>query len=174
VQLSLTAAWLLRQPTTTRSAIDQSASSPSQTSQHGRPFGRSKRHRGSRHIRQDRLALLPVLRGCQRRAKDDIERVRRKVSDITNILEKIKQLLDSQDKTRLSTTQGLFSSLEQCREELKSLEAKLDPGKTRKTMSRFGFRALKWPFTSKQVDKVVLNLEGYEQTFSLALQVDQT
>jgi hypothetical protein len=28
-------------------------------------------------------------------AKDDIERVRRKVSDITYILEKIKQLLDS-------------------------------------------------------------------------------
>ncbi|RAQ98842.1 vegetative incompatibility protein HET-E-1 [Stemphylium lycopersici] len=80
-------------------------------------------------------------------AKDDIERVRRKVSDITHILEKTKQLLDSQDKTRLSTTQGLSSSLEQCREELKNLEAKLDPGKTRKTMSRFGFRALKWPFT---------------------------
>ncbi|KAF1828216.1 hypothetical protein BDW02DRAFT_643534 [Decorospora gaudefroyi] len=98
-------------------------------------------------------------------AKDDIERVRRKVSDISHILEKVKQLLDSKDKTRLSTTQGL---------EVKSLEAKLDPGKTRKTMSRFGFRALKWPFTSKQVDKVVLNLEGYEQTFSLALQVDQT
>ncbi|KAH3955952.1 hypothetical protein HBI80_255840 [Parastagonospora nodorum] len=41
-------------------------------------------------------------------------------------------------------------------------------------MSRFGFRALKWPFTSKQVNKVVLNLERHEQTFSLALQVDQT
>ncbi|CAN9182844.1 unnamed protein product [Alternaria alternata] len=107
-------------------------------------------------------------------AKNDIARVQRKVSDITHILEKIKQLLDSQDKTRLSTTQGLFSSLEQCLEELKSLEAKLDPGKTRKTMSRLGFRALKWPFTSKQVDRIVLNLEGYEQTFSLALQVDQT
>ncbi|KAI1592502.1 WD40 repeat [Pyrenophora tritici-repentis] len=107
-------------------------------------------------------------------AKDDIERVRRKVSDITHVLEKIKQLLNSQDKTRLSTTQGLFSSLEQCLKELKSLEAKLDPGKTRKTMSRFGFRALKWPFTSKQVDKIILDLEGYEQTFSLALQVDQT
>ncbi|RII21467.1 vegetative incompatibility protein HET-E-1 [Alternaria sp. MG1] len=107
-------------------------------------------------------------------ARDDIERVRRKVSDITHILEKIKQLLDSRDKTRLSTTQGLFSSLEQCLRELKSLEAKLDTGKTRKIMSRFGFRALKWPFTSKQVDKIVLNLEGYEQTFSLALQVDQT
>ncbi|EUC26647.1 hypothetical protein COCCADRAFT_66777, partial [Bipolaris zeicola 26-R-13] len=106
-------------------------------------------------------------------AKDDIERVQRKVGDITHVLEKIKQLLDGQDKARLSTTQGLFSSLEQCREELKSLEAKLDPGKARKTISRFGFHALKWPFTSKQVDKIVLNLERYEQTFSSALQVDQ-
>ncbi|EMD67664.1 hypothetical protein COCSADRAFT_158031 [Bipolaris sorokiniana ND90Pr] len=79
-------------------------------------------------------------------SKNDIKRVRRKVSDITHILEKIKQLLDSHDKTRLSTIYGLFSSLEQCREKLKSLEAKLDPGKTRKTMSRFGFRALKWLF----------------------------
>ncbi|KAI4949110.1 hypothetical protein J4E91_005574 [Alternaria rosae] len=107
-------------------------------------------------------------------AKDDIERMQRKVSDITHILERIKQLLDSQDKTRLSTTQGLFSSLEQCLKELKSLEAKLDPGTTRKTMSRLGLGALKWPFTSKQVDKIVLNLEGNEQTFSLALQADQT
>ncbi|EMD58222.1 hypothetical protein COCSADRAFT_351273 [Bipolaris sorokiniana ND90Pr] len=106
-------------------------------------------------------------------AKGDIEHVQRKVGDITHILEKIIQFLGSQDKARLSTTQGLFSALEQCREELKSLEAKLDPGKSRKTMSRFGFRALKWPFTSKQVNKIVLNLERYEQTFSLALQVDQ-
>ena len=45
-------------------------------------------------------------------AKDDIERVQRKVSDITHTLEKIKKLLNNQDKTWLSTTQGLFSSLE--------------------------------------------------------------
>jgi hypothetical protein len=164
ITLSLTAAWLLLQPTTTRSAIDQSASCPSQTPHHGRPFERSKRYRSNRHIRQDRL----------KDAKDDIERVRRKVSDITHILEKIKQLLNSRDKTRLSTTQDLFDSLKQCLGELKSLEGKLDPGKTRKTMSRFGLRALKWPFSSKHVDKIVLDLEGYERTFSLALQVDQT
>jgi hypothetical protein len=103
-------------------------------------------------------------------AKDDIERVQRKVGDITHILEQIKQLLDSQDKTRLSTTQGLFSSLAKCLKELENLQVELEPG----TMSRIGFRALKWPFTSKHVDKIVSNLEGYEQTFSLALQVDQT
>jgi hypothetical protein len=109
-----------------------------------------------------------------RDAKDDIERVQRKLSDITHILEQIKQLLDSQDKTRLPTTRGLFSSLAQCLMELQGLQVELEPGKTRKTMSRIGFRALKWPFTSKQVDKIVSDLEGYEQTFSLALQVDQT
>lgn len=107
-------------------------------------------------------------------AKDDIERVQRKVGDIAHILEQIKQLLDSQDKTRLSTTQGLFSSLTKCLKELEDLQAELVPGKSRKTMSRFGLRALKWPFTSQQVDKIVSNLEGYEQAFILALQVDQT
>jgi flagellin-specific chaperone FliS len=107
-------------------------------------------------------------------ARDDIERVQRKVSDITQILEKLKQLLDSQDKTRLSSTYSLLDSLSQCSRELEDVKAKLDPGKTRKTMSRLGFRALKWPFTSKQVDKIVLTLEGYQQTFLLALQVDQT
>jgi hypothetical protein len=107
-------------------------------------------------------------------AKDDIERVQKRVSDITHILEKLKQLLDSQDKARLSSTHRLLDSLSQCLRELEDVKAKLDPGKTRKTMSRFGFRALKWPFTSKQVDKIVSTLEGYRQTFILALQVDQT
>jgi hypothetical protein len=106
-------------------------------------------------------------------AKDDIERVQRKVGDITHILEKLK-LLYSQDKKCLSATHGLSDSLEQCLRDMEDMRTKLDLGKTRKTMSRFGFRALKWPFTSKQVDKIVSTLEGYEQTFSLALQVDQT
>jgi hypothetical protein len=108
-----------------------------------------------------------------RDAKDDIGRVQRKVGDITHILKKIKQLFDSQDKTQLSTTHGLLDSLSQCLQELKDIEVKLDPGKTRKTMSRIGLRALKWPFTSKEVVKIVSSLEGYEQSFSLSLQADQ-
>jgi septal ring factor EnvC (AmiA/AmiB activator) len=107
-------------------------------------------------------------------AKNDIERVQRKVSDITHVLEKLKQLLDSQDKKRPSTTHGLSDSLKQCLRELEDMKAKLEPGGTRKTMSRIGIRALKWPFTSKQVDKIVSILEGYQQTFMLAFQVDQT
>ncbi|KAF1947569.1 hypothetical protein EJ02DRAFT_507982, partial [Clathrospora elynae] len=106
-------------------------------------------------------------------AKNDIERIEKKVGDITHILNNLKQLLDRQDKTHLSTTHGLLDSLSQCLRELEDMKVKLDPGKTRKTMSRIGFRALKWPFTSKQVDKIVSDLKGYEQKFTLALQVDQ-
>jgi hypothetical protein len=107
-------------------------------------------------------------------AKDDIERMQRKISDITHILERIKHLLDNQDETRFPTTLGLFDSLGQCLWELENLKVTLGPGKTRKSMNRFGFRALRWPFTSKQVDKIVSAMEGYEHTFSLALQMDHT
>jgi hypothetical protein len=107
-------------------------------------------------------------------AKSDIERIERKVGDIKRILESIKKLLDGPRTARLSTTNSLFKSLKQCLLELQELEKGLKPGKTRKTMSRFGVRALKWPFTSKQVERIISSMEGYEQTFTLALQVDQT
>lgn len=107
-------------------------------------------------------------------AKNDIGRVQKKADAINRTLERIKQLLDSQDKTCPSATKSLFDSLQQCLKELKDLKLELEPGKTRRGMSRYGLRALKRPFKSKQVDKIVLNLSGYEQTFNLALQVDQT
>ncbi|KAF5658789.1 kinesin light chain [Fusarium circinatum] len=42
------------------------------------------------------------------------------------------------------------------------------------SMRRFGLRALKWPFDSKEISTVVSNLEHYKQTITLCLQVDQT
>jgi hypothetical protein len=107
-------------------------------------------------------------------AKNDIERIEKKVGDIKRVLESIKELFDGPHKARLSTTHGLLKSLKQCLRELQKLNEELEPGKTRKTMSRFGVRALKWPFTSKQVERIISSMEGYEQTFTLALQVDQT
>ena len=106
-------------------------------------------------------------------AKNDIERLQRKVAEIKSILEKVKQLLDGRDKARLSTTSELSDSLKECFKELEGLKAELEPGKARKTMSQFGVRALKWPFTSKRVEKIVSSLERYEQAFARALQVDQ-
>ncbi|KAF2258043.1 vegetative incompatibility protein HET-E-1 [Lojkania enalia] len=111
-------------------------------------------------------------------AKEDIGRLQQKVTDIENIVEKLQQLLDKQDKSQLSTVRTLLDPLEKCSQELKELEtklkAKLEPSVGRKAMQRFDIRALKWPLTSKEVEKTVKNLESYGNTFRHALQVDQT
>lgn len=111
-------------------------------------------------------------------AKGDIERLQQKVNDIKNVLEKLQQLLHKQDRSQLSTIRTLLDPLQRCSRELEELEAtlkaKLEPSRGRKAMQRFGIRALKWPLTSKEVEKAVRNLEEYGNTFSLALQVDQT
>lgn len=111
-------------------------------------------------------------------AKGDIERLQQKVKDTKNVLEKLQQLLEKQDESQLPTTRTLPDSLQKCFQELTELEAtlqaKLEPSGRRKAMQRFGLRALKWPFTSKDVERTVQNLEKYGHTFSLALQVDQT
>ena len=111
-------------------------------------------------------------------AKGDIERLHQKVNDIYNVLEKLRQLLGKQHKSQLSTIRSLLDPLQRCSQELErlkaTLQAKLKPSQSRKAMQRFGIRALKWPLTSKEVENTVRNLETYGNTFSLALQVDQT
>jgi len=113
-----------------------------------------------------------------KQAKGDIERLYQKVNDTKNVLQELQQLLDKQGKSRLPTTSTLLDPLQRCSQELKELEAtlqaKLKPSGRRKAMQRLGLRALVWPLTSKEVEKAVQNLENYEHTFNLALQVDQT
>ena len=104
-------------------------------------------------------------------AKNDVECIKKKVDDVKRVLEGVKKLLDRPHKARLSTTYNLFMSLEQCLRELGSLKSRLESSKA---ISRFGVRALKWPFTSKQVEKIVSSLEAHKHTFTLALQIDQT
>ena len=107
-------------------------------------------------------------------AKEDIERLKKKVVDIKGVLEEWEQLLRRSDKTRLPATHKLKDSLNGCFGQLQELEIQLEPGKTRKAMSRLGGRALKWPFKSKEIEKIIATLVKHEQTFFLSLQVDQT
>ncbi|KAI9763398.1 MAG: hypothetical protein M1839_006453 [Geoglossum umbratile] len=107
-------------------------------------------------------------------AKKDIESLQGEVSRIGDVLERAKKLLEGPKEMRLLTFQKLSDSLKGCSAQLEELNRRLEPSNTRKVMSRLGARALKWPFTSKEVEKIVANLERYEQTLSLALQVDQT
>ena len=107
-------------------------------------------------------------------AEKDIQSLQKKVEDIRDVLRELKQLLDGPDKIRLSATDKLAASLKEYLGRLQELETQLKPRKIRKVMSRLGVRALKWPFKSKEVKKIVTSLEEYERTFSLSLQIDQT
>ncbi|KAL5372303.1 hypothetical protein DPSP01_013598 [Paraphaeosphaeria sporulosa] len=110
-------------------------------------------------------------------AKRDIERLQQKATNIKNVLEELQQLVDKQG-SQLPSTHKLLELLKECHQQLQDLEgrlqANLEPSGRRKAMSKLGFRALKWPFTSKEVEKAVQYLGNYRNTFSLALQVDQT
>jgi hypothetical protein len=108
-------------------------------------------------------------------AKEYIKRLQGEVNSIKHVLGGVKQLLDGLDnKMRLLATQKLSDSLEDCFLQLEAVQKRLEPGKARKAMSQFGVRALKWPFRSKEMEKIIHGLERHKQTFSSALQVDQT
>jgi hypothetical protein len=104
-------------------------------------------------------------------AKNEIECIEKKVGDIKHIVEGIKKLLDGLHKSQLSTTHGLFKSLEQCLQQLQQLKEQLEPREICEATSRSGVRALEWPLTSKQVKDTLSTLEAYEQSFTQALQV---
>jgi hypothetical protein len=88
------------------------------------------------------------------------------------VLEKIEQMLKSSKSARLTMSTSVLESLKRCVTDLEGLKAKLDDGKKKKPMSRFGLRSLKWPFTRKEVEKAVEMLEGYTTTFNVALLAD--
>lgn len=120
------------------------------------------------------ISLCLQYSAAVKNAKKDIERLQRTVGDIKDVFGQVQQVLDGRDKTLLSATHNLSDSLKECLLQLEELKTRLEPGKTRKSMSRFGVRALQWPFTSEEVEMLVVRLERYEQTYTLALQVDQT
>ncbi|KAL8743324.1 MAG: hypothetical protein Q9190_004305, partial [Brigantiaea leucoxantha] len=107
-------------------------------------------------------------------AKEDIERLQKKIADIEGVLGHLRQLLNPSDHSRVPVTRQLAASLQGCLGQLQKLEKQLKPGKRQKAISRFGARALVWPFKSKEVGEIISALESYQQTFALSLQIDQT
>ncbi|RBQ76957.1 hypothetical protein FVER14953_12333 [Fusarium verticillioides] len=107
-------------------------------------------------------------------ARADITRLQSRLKDLNLCLEATKRPLEDPKKSKLATSQSLVDSLNVCKRELSEVQDRLDPGSARRAMRRFGLRALKWPFDSKEINTVVFNLEHYKQTITLCLQVDQT
>lgn len=106
-------------------------------------------------------------------AKEDIERLSSEVRALNAVIREVEDLVKSRDPSKSSTLEQLTMEITRCSFQLEHLQNRLDPGKRRKTMSRLGLRALKWPFQSKDVNKIIEALEKSKTTISLALSVDQ-
>ncbi len=108
-------------------------------------------------------------------ARSDVERLQAELEGLKTTLQGAQRLLESPNGKRLQTSQGLRNGLigysSQLSQLRSRLEEKLNPGSAR--MSRFGFRALKWPFESKEIDSIIKNLERFRDTLSAGLAVDE-
>ncbi|EXL39771.1 hypothetical protein FOCG_17623 [Fusarium oxysporum f. sp. radicis-lycopersici 26381] len=107
-------------------------------------------------------------------AKDDIERLREEVATFQAATKKLQILVEGPRGKELSASRKLKSAIEDGLSRLESLQQQLQPSTGRKTMSRFGLRALKWPFESKDVERTIQNLERCRGNISFALNMDQT
>jgi ankyrin repeat domain-containing protein 50 len=111
-------------------------------------------------------------------ARKDIERLKSEIESLHHVLVKVADLSDSPGASQLETLNLLAldgGPLEQCKEELGGLEKKLNPNSDGNgPMRKFGLRALKWPFTSKEIDKSIVVFERIKSLFSVALNTDQT
>ncbi|KAI2631854.1 vegetative incompatibility protein HET-E-1 [Hypoxylon sp. NC1633] len=107
-------------------------------------------------------------------ARKDIDRLKSATTSLKTVSESVQDLLDGPNGARLKASQSLRKALGESLSQLQDLEQKLSPSTGREAMRKFGLRALKWPFKSKDVDQAIQEVRSYTQTISFALQVDQT
>lgn len=111
-----------------------------------------------------------------RDARKDIQHLLNEVTSLRDVLINVKDLTDTPGSTKLSTLELFNKSdglLQQCLTDLRKLVEKLEQGQEKGKMKQFGIRALKWPFSRKEVDKAIAVIERCKTMFSLALNTDQ-
>ncbi|KAF9768075.1 hypothetical protein IL306_014673, partial [Fusarium sp. DS 682] len=107
-------------------------------------------------------------------AKDDIEKLCEEVAAFLATTKDLQTLVGGPRGKELKASQQLKSAIEDGRSRLEKLEQQLKPSTRRQRMSRFGLRALKWPFERKDVKGTIEDLERCRGNISLALNIDQT
>jgi hypothetical protein len=107
-------------------------------------------------------------------AKDDIERLQRETQKLKETLKHVQSLCDSPNGAKLQASKDLCDGVKDCETYLNQLDTKLAPRTRQKVMSRYGIHALRWPFTSNEVDGIIKKLDKCRDNISFNLQVDQT
>lgn len=108
-------------------------------------------------------------------ARPEIDRLRQHTDNLKTTIEGAQQLLQSPDGSRLERSQKLRHVLDRTYTQLDHIHGKLENKLNRgRTMRRIGIRALKWPFESKDIEKIIANLQQDQDAFSATLNLDQT
>jgi len=106
-------------------------------------------------------------------ARADIERLQGEAQRLKEALEQVQSLCDSPNGTKLQASQTLRDGVKDCTIQLDRLHTKMEPRTRQKVMSRCGIRALKWPFKSNEVDRIIEKLSRCRNNISFSLQVSQ-
>lgn len=107
--------------------------------------------------------------GNVKSARSDIERLQKEVVAFQDVANEAKKLLEGPQNERLAVPESILRSLGQCEIDLRDLEKQLQPSKMRK----FGLRALKWPMSLKEVDKIITILKRHEISLNTMLNINQ-
>jgi chromosome segregation and condensation protein ScpB len=106
-------------------------------------------------------------------AREDIQRLQKKVAALTQVLRSLVELLRGPNGTKLRITSDLASNIAMCSSLLGKLEEKMDPEISQSRMRRLGLRAFKWPLSRSEIENILDEIERYTTMFGLSLQVDQ-
>ncbi|KAK1984140.1 WD40-repeat-containing domain protein [Colletotrichum cereale] len=107
-------------------------------------------------------------------AREEIARLEEETLNLKAVAESASKLLEGPHGATLKTSQTLLGAAQAAASRLEAINVELGPSGTRKAMRRFGVRAFKWPFQSKDVENLVRDIERYTQMISTGLQIDQT
>ena len=102
-------------------------------------------------------------------------RLRDEVTSLNDVLTNVVDLAEDQGPAKrsiLSILNQHDGPVQQCQQTLAGLIAKLEFGQRKNKMNQFGLRALKWPLTSKDVEKLLVTIGRHKATFTLALTAD--
>ncbi|PWI65024.1 hypothetical protein PCL_07436 [Purpureocillium lilacinum] len=107
-------------------------------------------------------------------AKNDIVRLHLEVAGLQNAANAVQELLRGPSGGRLITSKQLCNAIRHCQSQLQALFERLRPRTAPEALTPVSLRALKWPFQSKEVERIVQDMGRYAQVMNQALQVDQT
>lgn len=108
-------------------------------------------------------------------ARKDIQRLRDGVTSLQDVMTDVKDLEEDPSSSKRSVFSHLNQHngpVQQCERDLRRLIAQLEVGDGENKMRQIGLRALKWPFSAKDIDKRLQIINDHKATFNLALTSD--